>query len=156
MNMYQAGAGSGVPSSTSSAAISSRTVSATGLPAGWNYAGCYTEGAQGRSISADQQPDNPQLTIESCIAACSAAGYTVAGMEYSTQCFCGNDIRNGGALASADTECAMACGGNANEICGGPGRLSVYSTKIPVTVYGPPAVQTADLPGSWQYQGCLQ
>ena len=156
LDVYQVGSGGSNPSSISAASVSTRTVTATGLPSGWNYAGCYAEPSQGRAVAANQQPDNQQLTIESCIATCSAAGYTVAGMEYSVQCFCDNYISNGGALASADSKCAMTCGGNANEICGGPGLISVYSTKIPVPVYAAPAVQTTNLPGSWTYQGCLQ
>lgn len=156
MDMYQFGGGSIPPSSTSSALISTRTVTASSIPAGWNYAGCYAEAPQGRAIAANQQADNQQLTVESCIAACVAAGYTVAGMEYSAQCFCDNYISNGGAPASANSQCAMTCGGNASEICGGPGLLSVYSKTIPVPVYAAPAVQTANLPGSWNYQGCIQ
>lgn len=156
LDMYHFGSGTLPPSSTTSSPVSSRSAAPSGLPSGWNYAGCYSEGPQGRAIAANQQADNQQLTIESCIAACSAAGYTVAGMEYSAQCFCDNYISNGGALASADSQCAMTCSGNTNEICGGPGLLSVYSTKIPVQVYAAPTVQTSNLPGSWKYQGCLQ
>ena len=156
LDIYRFGSGSLPPSSTTSSPVSSRSVAPPGLPSGWSYAGCYSEAPQGRAIAANQKPDNQQLTIESCIAACSAAGYTVAGMEYSVQCFCDNYISNGGALASADSQCAMTCGGNTNEIYGGPSLLSVHSTKIPVPVYAAPAVQTTNLPGGWKCQERLQ
>ena len=101
----------------------------------------------------DQEPGNNALTIESCIQTCIGKGYSAAGAEYSTQCSCGNAIIQGGKLASADTDCNMACGGNSAEKCGAGNRMSVYATgtlqMIPVA-----APQTTALPGSWTYQGC--
>jgi hypothetical protein len=102
-----------------------------------------------------QENDNPTMTIESCISQCSSLGYMVAGMEYSDQCFCDDYVRNNASLASSDSQCAMTCAGNTNEICGGPNLLSVYSNAT-ITVLPPPTVQTTNLPGSWVYKGCLQ
>jgi hypothetical protein len=105
-------------SSTSATTTTSATVTGTGtasgLPTGWAYKGCYVDGVNGRILNI-QNPDSATLTIESCVQTCVGLGYTVAGMEYSQQCFCGNYLVNGGALASADTECSMPCSGNANE-----------------------------------------
>lgn len=102
-----------------------------------------------------QQPDNQALTVESCIATCAGLGYTIAGMEFSVQCFCDNFLYNGAALAANQGDCNMACGGNAAETCGAGNRLSVYSVGKP-KVYQPPAVQTTGLPANWVYKGCLQ
>ncbi|MCJ1410361.1 hypothetical protein MMC19_004446 [Ptychographa xylographoides] len=159
LDMYQfggTGTGTGSSTSTTTAPPSGTTTaagSATGLPTGWTYAGCYVDGANGR-IMANQQPDSQTNTVESCVATCAAAGYTISGTEFSSQCFCGNNIQNGGVLASADSQCNTACSGNSAEMCGGGNRVSVYS-KGPVQVLLPPAVQTGGLPGSWQYKGCL-
>ena len=112
------------------------------------------DNANGGRILANQQAGGTTLTTESCIAACTAAGYSIAGTEYSTQCFCGNNIIEGGALANQDTDCAMTCGGNSSEICGGPNRMSIWSNQT-VTVLQPPSAQTANLPGSWSYAGCI-
>jgi hypothetical protein len=100
-----------------------------------------------------QQPDNSTLTIESCVQTCIGLGYSVAGAEYSTQCFCDNFIRNGANL-TADTDCSMTCSGNSSEFCGAGNRLSVYSNAT-LQVYRPPTVQQTGLPGNWTYQGCL-
>ena len=54
-----------------------------------------------------QDPDNAQLTIESCVNTCIGLGYPVAGMEYHTQCFCSNAIIEGGSLG-ADTDCNVS------------------------------------------------
>ena len=125
-----------------------------GLPSGWAYKGCYIDNAHGRDLPM-QLPDNSSLTVESCVASCYGQGYSVAGMEYSKQCFCGNAIYSGGTLASSDTDCNMACAGNANEMCGAGNRLSVYSNAT-ITTYQPAVPQTSGLPGSWTYDGCYK
>lgn len=124
---------------------------ATSLPTGWNYTGCYTDQTNGR-IMLYEQPDNQQMTVESCVQLCSGMGYSVAGMEYSYQCFCDNYLRNGASLSAHDTDCAMSCSGNTNEICGGPNLVSVYSQGS-IQIYQPPKAQNKT--GYWQYQGCL-
>jgi hypothetical protein len=143
--------GTTVPSTTTTSA----TATATGLPAGWAYRGCYVDNVGGVRSMLIQENDNPTMTIESCISQCSSLGYMVAGMEYSDQCFCDDYVRNNASLASSDSQCAMTCAGNTNEICGGPNLLSVYSNAT-ITVLPPPTVQTTNLPGSWVYKGCLQ
>ncbi|ESZ98504.1 hypothetical protein SBOR_1166 [Sclerotinia borealis F-4128] len=128
--------------------------SVTDLPSGWVYSGCWIDGAQGR-ILIYQQPNNQNLTIESCVAACVGLGYQVAGMEYSSECFCDNFIENGGALATSPADCNMPCSGNSSETCGAGNRLSVYSLGK-VQTSQPASVQNRDLQGDWNYQGCLK
>lgn len=134
-----------VPSATSNSGV------ATALPTGWNYTGCYIDQAQGR-IMLNEQPDDQKMTVESCVQACASQGYSAAGMEYSYQCFCDNYLRNGAALSGKDSDCAMTCAGNSNEVCGGPNLVSVYSSGS-LQIYQPPKAQNTT--GSWQYQGCL-
>lgn len=148
-----------VPSSTasstkSSSSVASPTSGAGNLPAGWTYKGCYIDNANGRVLPV-QQPDSTTQTVESCISACSQLGYSVSGTEYGSQCFCGNAIYSGGALAPSDTDCNMACSGNAAEKCGAGNRLSIYSNST-LTTYQPAAVQKTGLPGSWTYDGCYK
>lgn len=97
-------------------------------------------------------PDNAAMTVGLCATLCQSNGYTVSGVEYSTQCFCGNQIINGGALAKTDKDCAMTCGGDSTQTCGGPNRLSVYSNGTIQTI-GIPVPQTSGL-GEWRYEGC--
>ncbi|KAL8965658.1 MAG: hypothetical protein Q9197_006397 [Variospora fuerteventurae] len=122
-------------------------------PEGWSYQGCYIDNLTGR-ILANRQPNSDTNTVESCIAACIQLGYKVAGMEFGFECYCDNAINNGGALASADTECSVACPGNTAQKCGAGNRLSIYSNG-PLVEQGPVAAQKTGLPGSWQYQGCI-
>jgi hypothetical protein len=137
---------------TSSTTTSTGTGTAASIPKDWTYRGCWIDNTNGRILI--QQPDSSKLTVESCVQTCIGLGYSVAGMEYSTQCFCGNYIFDGGSLASQDTDCAMTCGGNSSEICGGPNRMSIYANGT-LTTYAAPTAQKTNLPGSWQYQGCL-
>ncbi|KAI9891310.1 MAG: hypothetical protein M1814_002823 [Vezdaea aestivalis] len=144
---------SSIASSTSTTAIN--PTSTGDFPPGWTYAGCYSEGQNGRAIAALKQADNANLTRQGCVVSCAGLGYKVAGMEFGKECYCGNYVSNGGKLATADTQCGTACSGNSSQKCGGAGRLSVFSLGN-LTVYPAPTVQKDDLPGSWVYQGCLQ
>jgi hypothetical protein len=56
----------------------------TGLPGTWKYAACYLDNANGR-VLADEY-DSSTTTVASCIAYCSSNNFTLAGIEYSTQC----------------------------------------------------------------------
>lgn len=136
---------------TSSSATASQTSSATGIPAGWKYDGCYTEGTGGRALTK-QQAGGATNTVENCIATCIGLGYKIAGLEYSEQCFCDNFLYNG-AAPTDESKCSMPCSGNANEKCGAGDILSIYNTGN-LTVFQPPTAQKTNLPGSWTYQGC--
>lgn len=99
---------------TVSVTVPSATI--TDLPTGWTYKGCWVDRALGRgSILADNLPNDANMTVESCIQNCITAGYSIAGMEYYTQCYCDSAVINLGALASSDSQCNTPCGGNANQ-----------------------------------------
>lgn len=124
----------------------------SGLTGNWTYGGCYVDNVNGRVLG--NEFDSSNTTVESCIANCAGQNFTIAAIEYSTQCFCGDYLING-ATKSADSDCNMACGGNATEACGGPNLLSVYSSNGNITLLPVPVVQTTSLPGQWVYEGCL-
>lgn len=126
---------------------------ATGLAAPWTYGGCWIDNAHGRAMPVGKG-GAPAQTVQTCIAQCTADGYTLAGIEYANECFCGNTLVNGAVIAP-DAQCNMACSGNATQACGGPNRLSVYTSTGNVTALPVPAPQTTNLPGQWQYRGCL-
>ncbi|KAK8056954.1 WSC domain-containing protein [Apiospora rasikravindrae] len=107
----------------------------TGVP-GWKSIGCYSEGTNGRTLTYQANTGNNNSAV-TCTSACGAAGFSLAGTEYSGQCFCGNSFLNGGAPATSG--CSMLCSGNSTEICGGPDRLNVYSNgnALPSTTTAP-------------------
>ena len=119
----------------------------------FTYAGCYSDNsAAGRALQ-NQNADDPNLTVEKCVASCKSQGYTIAGMEYANQCFCDNLLRHAPTQLT-DSKCNMGCAGNATEKCGAGNILSVYSNG-PVTAGADPQIQKTGLPGNWKYIGCL-
>ncbi len=66
--------------------------------------------------SPDPKPDSQTNTPASCAQKCSADGYSISGVEYGVQCFCGNALYNG-ATKVADTDCSTACPGDATQKC---------------------------------------
>ncbi|OTA99570.1 putative glyoxal oxidase [Hypoxylon sp. CI-4A] len=125
----------------------------TGFPDGWSDQGCWQDGPNGRILPTFQAPDDPELTPQKCVELCAADGYTIAGTEYYTQCFCSNAVYNGGTPSNDSTQCSTPCGGDNAIMCGGPGYLSVYSKGTPA-VYENPSPQ-ADI-ANWTYQGCVE
>lgn len=113
-----------------------------------------SDNANGRILS-NGQPASSTLTVESCIATCSRLGFSIAGMQYSSECWCGNNIINGGAVATSDAQCGNACSGAPAEACGGANRMSVYSTNANITAIPVPTVSNATLPTGWNYAGCV-
>ncbi|KAJ7720043.1 galactose oxidase [Mycena metata] len=141
------GGGGGAPPAGGVTAI------ATDLPSPWAYVGCYVDGANGRVLGTEI--DNAKLTMETCVQTCIGLNNSIAGGEFSTQCFCGNELVEG-SVSVPNSECNMACGGNSSQACGAGDRLSIYSTTQNITVLPVPVAQNTSLPGFWEYQGCLE
>lgn len=112
------------------ASLIKRDLTPVSAPApGWSYQGCYTDSTSARKLdSASYQSSS--MTVESCVSFCSNQGYTTAGVEYSTECYCGFEVKSGSTKGS-DSNCQNACGGAASEPCGGASYLSVYSNGKP-------------------------
>ncbi|KAI9880513.1 MAG: hypothetical protein M1830_002553 [Pleopsidium flavum] len=92
----------------------------------WKYVGCGTDNVDGRILTGDNE-SNDKMTVETCIDYCSGKGFSVAGVEYSTQCYCGNSIATKGApVPGVMGNCVMKCGGDSGEYCGGYGTISLY------------------------------
>ncbi|KAI9439171.1 WSC domain-containing protein [Lactarius indigo] len=66
------------------------------------------------------------VTVESCVSACQSQSFTIAGLEFAQECWCGNAIGSPGVPIS-QSACNQACIGDNTEVCGGPNALQVYS-----------------------------
>ncbi|KAI9666162.1 MAG: hypothetical protein M1821_004097 [Bathelium mastoideum] len=75
--------------------------------------------------------DNSSNSIELCTSACVGSGYTIAGLQNTTQCFCGNSLNTESAVLVVDSSCLFNCPANSSEICGGKNRLSLFSDGSP-------------------------
>ena len=94
---------SSTPTSTSSSA------SAVSTAPSWSYYGCWTDAVGSRSLMNQMYGNANTMTQELCMSECQSAGYTMAGLEYYSECYCDTQIRNGGALATDPTTCNTAC-----------------------------------------------
>jgi len=121
LDLYSYGAST--TTTTSSAAGSTAT-------SGWSYRGCYTDSVSARTLAnALGVTGGPSvMTVELCQSTCHSAGYSLAGVEYSDECYCDNQLENGGGPApDGNAQCNMKCDGSSTETCGGSNRLSLYS-----------------------------
>ncbi|KAJ3494780.1 hypothetical protein NLG97_g3855 [Lecanicillium saksenae] len=142
-----------VATNSSSSSSTTSTPTPTSLwPRGWDHFGCWVDGVAGRILDK-QLPDSEELTLELCALSCDAAGFTVAGAEYHSQCFCGNHIVNGGAKAKSKAECDTPCSGNSTQSCGGGNRMSIMSLGEPKIQQPPSTIQRV---GNWKYEGCYE
>jgi hypothetical protein len=94
---------------------------------GFEYLGCGPDIAgQARTLGGDSlTADN--MTNEKCVDYCVSKGFTIAGTEYTTQCFCGNSILAGREpVPGLYGDCTMPCSGDSKETCGGGGQISLY------------------------------
>ncbi len=87
--------------------------------------GCIQEVA-GRALTA-KRFDYADMTIDKCTAACKGAGYSMAGVEFGTECYCANTLSNGASVAAVSGQCVMSCPGSPFQRCGGPNAIQLYT-----------------------------
>ena len=85
--------------------------------------GCQVDDINYRSLDGASFTSS-SMTVELCSSFCASRGFSLAGTEYASECYCGNVLRLNGPAT-----CDMACSGNSAEICGGGNALSVVSTS---------------------------
>ncbi|KAH7360449.1 WSC domain-containing protein [Rhexocercosporidium sp. MPI-PUGE-AT-0058] len=91
--------------------------------------GCYQESTMGRSLAWRQDQVNATtMTVEGCLTACKAGGYSFSGLEFASECYCGVVLGNG-TLPVDSSKCDMPCKGDATETCGGRKTLDLYVAK---------------------------
>ncbi|KAK4614763.1 WSC domain-containing protein [Fulvia fulva] len=108
---------------------------ATTVPSlnGYTFAGCWnetdrlTEGGGARALQGNTTASNT-LTPSSCISFCASLkpATSFAGLEYGRECYCSNYLSPFTVELNASM-CNFACNGNASEICGGEGTISLYN-----------------------------
>ncbi|KAK3955564.1 WSC domain-containing protein [Pseudoneurospora amorphoporcata] len=95
---------------------------------GWNYGGCVRDDVVRRTLTGARRVRN-DMTMTSCVQYCNTGGYRYAGLEFQSECYCGNTL-NGDADEVDDSQCEELCSGDSEEFCGGPSRLSLYERLV--------------------------
>lgn len=93
----------------------------------YKYVGCFEDDAN-RALRDAQLLSVPGgMTSNVCIDYCRTQGFSIAGMEYAAQCFCGNTLLNSHTID--ESQCNMICTGDPTNatMCGGPWALSIWS-----------------------------
>lgn len=140
-----------------------RSVAVPGQKVGsWEYMGCAFDTGQPRPLAGMSRTNVTGTTIESCTAFCKSNGYFMAGMEYSSQCYCASvmsqPLQDPSICAQQDY---MVCSGNLFEFCGGQGLMQIWNDT---SYSGPPikgipvaGTTTMSLPAGANatYQGCF-
>ncbi|KAI1184347.1 WSC domain-containing protein [Nemania serpens] len=98
---------------------------------GWKYTACAKDPAGQSRTLPDVYVDQPDMTVEKCISICGGRGFQHAGLEYRSQCFCGNSIPQDRLPARGTLgDCGMTCSGDSSEFCGGAALVSIYTKCI--------------------------
>lgn len=79
------------------------------------------------------------MTVEKCIDHCSSKGYSHAGLQWKTECFCGNSVDKS---VLGSVQCTLPCGGDSSQYCGGSQKLSIYRKGTSEPVPKPAATST--------------
>lgn len=96
--------------------------------------GCYKEATNGRLLTGPSYTNATGMSVESCVAYCTAASPTqaYAALEYSKECYCSNSLPSTATTVDLSA-CNMLCTGAKREFCGAANRLNVYHSE-PSTV----------------------
>ncbi|KAK8010828.1 wsc domain-containing protein [Apiospora arundinis] len=137
----------------------------------YRYTGCAQDNTPGRQLPKLIYTDGNANTNGKCINACAAAGYTLAGTQYTSECWCGNTMPS---VFVSEAQCSYRCTGNVAQTCGGNGEfhqggqyMSVFattgaapSTGNPGNPNNPPPVVNPGAPvqpqriGNYTFAGC--
>uniref|UniRef100_A0A8C5QER3 Kringle-containing protein marking the eye and the nose n=1 Tax=Leptobrachium leishanense TaxID=445787 RepID=A0A8C5QER3_9ANUR len=93
------------------------------------YIGCFLDFGSPPALPG-ASATSAKLTVQTCIRFCRRRGYPFAGLEAGYACFCGNESDVAALKLTSNAQCDQACFGRPNELCGGDGRLSVYSAWV--------------------------
>ncbi|KAI4602761.1 hypothetical protein KJ359_007979 [Pestalotiopsis sp. 9143b] len=119
----------------------------SGLNNTWTYQGCFPDNLNNKRTLPWQLLFPGTLTATQCLYQCGKFGYMAAGLEYGQECYCGDtgDVISAGAAKQPETDCNIACAGNASAICGGGSRLSMYywTDKQPLWQFSYPSGNNA-------------
>ncbi|KAM0227843.1 hypothetical protein ACHAPO_011220 [Fusarium lateritium] len=85
--------------------------------------GCFADSTNSRVLPTSI--NHGGNTPDKCKAACADGGFTYAGVEFGSQCFCGSSLQR---ELVQSTDCTMNCPGDASIKCGGINAIQIFST----------------------------
>ncbi|CAH1775812.1 unnamed protein product [Owenia fusiformis] len=96
-------------------------------PQSSTYVGCFDDLDAVRDLPYEPIYEAPGgMTSRICINHCFEKGYSYAGVQAGTSCFCGNDFGRYGPSGT----CTILCPGDNTFLCGGATANSIYTTGM--------------------------
>lgn len=92
--------------------------------------GCFRDVKKARLLSGYYANFKQLNTPSKCIQLCLQSGFLYAGVQYGSECFCGNVEPPATAKLNETEECGYACVGEPEQMCGGYFAVHVYETGI--------------------------
>ena len=92
------------------------------------YLGCYQENRHTRILNGTHQALKNAMTPYDCVNYCHEHGFAYAGVQWSVECFCGNEIHKD--FKIPEHRCNMTCPGDKTKHCGGSLALSIYEVRV--------------------------
>ena len=89
-----------------------------------------------RHVLENNSPDQ-------CDQLCSDLGFSLYGVEYSNECFCGNDMPSDDRKIDMSL-CNMPCTGDASLMCGGSFAINIGEADKPTTSTVEPSTEPPD------------
>ncbi|KAF2643636.1 hypothetical protein P280DRAFT_213743 [Massarina eburnea CBS 473.64] len=134
-----------LPNPSSSIPSSSSAVPTPSGPslANYTYVGCLSDSPSNRTLLTKSR-----ATSDNTYAACSSfcSGYQYFGVEYASECYCSNALEY--TIQNPSSDCSMSCSGDSSTPCGGPARITVFTSNTTVNVIGNPSI------ANYAYIGC--
>lgn len=91
--------------------------------------GCYKDDKKHRLLPSFYTNFKETNSPKKCIQLCLQSGYLYAGVQYSTECFCGSTEPSTEARLP-DPNCNMKCPAEPKSACGGYYTINIYETGI--------------------------
>lgn len=91
--------------------------------------GCYKDDKKHRLLPSFYTNFKETNSPKKCIQMCLQSGFLYAGVQYSTECFCGSKIPPPDAKLP-DPSCNMKCPAEPKSACGGFYTINIYETGI--------------------------
>uniref|UniRef100_T1INJ3 protein xylosyltransferase n=1 Tax=Strigamia maritima TaxID=126957 RepID=T1INJ3_STRMM len=92
------------------------------------YLGCFRDQQNARLLTGHMSK-LASNTPTRCLDLCLQSGFQLAGVQYSHECFCGDDVPTNKAKVG-ETLCDLKCPEDENLICGGFYYMNVYYTGL--------------------------
>lgn len=94
-----------------------------------HYLGCYSDSFDSRLLGGNVAKLSGTNSPRKCWQMCAQSGFAFAGVQYSYECFCGNETPKKELLLD-DIECNSNCSGDPGLKCGGYLTMNVYKTGL--------------------------